>query len=91
MSLRADHDLAFLFQFENIAWYENGAVRILDRRIYPAKEVFVTCNTPGEVARAITDMVTQSYGPFHTAAMGMALAAYESRAEKSAAGQKGVF
>mgnify|MGYP001400412271 CR=1 FL=1 len=28
--LRADHDLAFLFLFENIAWYENGAVRILD-------------------------------------------------------------
>lgn len=80
---RADHDLAFLFQFENIAWYENGAVRILDRRIYPAREEFVTCYTHQEVAKAITDMVTQSYGPFHAAAMGMALAAYECR-EKTA-------
>lgn len=87
MSLRADHDLAFLFKFENIAWYENGAVRILDRRIYPAKEVFVTCQTHQEVAQAITDMVTQSYGPFHAAAMGMALAAHECR-EKTAAEQK---
>ena len=43
--LRADHDLAFLFLFEHIAWYENGAVRILDRRIYPAREEYVTCHT----------------------------------------------
>ena len=85
--LRADHDLAFLFLFENIAWYENGAVRILDRRIYPAREEFVTCRTHQEVAKAITDMVTQSYGPFHAAAMGMALAAYECR-DKTAAEQK---
>ncbi len=84
---RADHDLAFLFRFENIAWYEDGAVRILDRRIYPAEETFVTCHTHIEVAKAITDMVTQSYGPFHAAAMGMALAAYECR-DKTAAAQK---
>lgn len=81
---RADHDLAFLLRFENIAWFENGKVRILDRRIYPAKETFVTCSTHGEVAKAITDMVTQSYGPFHAAAMGMALAAYECRDRTSA-------
>ncbi len=84
---RADHDLALLFRFENIAWYEDGKVRILDRRIYPAKETYVTCSTHGEVAEAITDMVTQSYGPFHAAAMGMALAAYECR-ERTAAEQK---
>lgn len=87
MSFRADHDLAPLLQFENIAWYEGGAVRILDRRIYPAREEFVVCRTYSEVAKAITDMVTQSYGPFHAAAMGMALAAYECRG-KNAAGQK---
>lgn len=87
MRLRADHDLAFLFKFENIAWYENGSVRILDRRIYPATEVFVTCRTHREVARAITDMVTQSYGPFHAAAMGMVLAAHECR-DKNVAEQK---
>ena len=36
--LRADHDLAFLLQYENVAWYEKGAVRILDRRRYPKVE-----------------------------------------------------
>jgi len=75
----ADHDLAFLLQFKNIAWYEDGSVRILDRRVYPAQERFITCRTHGEVAAAITEMVTQSYGPFHAAAMGMALAANECR------------
>ena len=29
---RADHDLAFMLRYENVAWYEDGAVRILDRR-----------------------------------------------------------
>jgi methylthioribose-1-phosphate isomerase len=84
---RADHDLAFLFRFENIAWYENGKVRILDRRVYPAREEFATCADHREVAKAITDMVTQSYGPFHAAAMGMALAAHECRGQ-SAGDQK---
>ncbi|HRX58688.1 MAG TPA: s-methyl-5-thioribose-1-phosphate isomerase [Eubacteriales bacterium] len=83
----ADHDLAPLLRFENIAWYDSGAVRILDRRVYPAREEYVTCKTHREVAQAITDMVTQSYGPFHAAAMGMALAAYECR-EKNAEKQK---
>ena len=27
---RADHDLAFMLQYENIAWYEDGKVNILD-------------------------------------------------------------
>lgn len=83
----ADRDLAFLLQFKNIAWYEDGCVRILDRRVYPAEETFVACRTHGEVAQAVTDMVTQSYGPFHAAAMGMALAAYECR-DRSAAEQR---
>ncbi len=76
---RADHDLAFMLRYENVAWYENGAVRILDRRVYPAKTEFVICRTHQEVAQAITDMVTQSCGPFTAAAAGMALAAYECR------------
>ena len=75
--LRADHDLAFLLQFENVAWYENGKVRILDRRIYPMEVRFVTCNTHQEVAQAIADMVTQSAGPYYAAAHGMTLAAFE--------------
>ena len=78
-ALRADHDLAFMLRYENIAWYQEGAVRILDRRIYPAKTEFVICKTHQEVAQAITDMVTQSCGPFTAAAAGMALAAHECR------------
>lgn len=74
---REDEGLAFLLRYENIAWYENGKVRILDRRIYPIRTEFVTCASVKEVAQAIKDMVTQSAGPYLTAAMGMALAAHE--------------
>ena len=76
---RADHDLAFLLKFENVAWFENGQVRILDRRVYPLETRFVTCKTHYEVAQAIADMVTQSAGPYYAAAHGMTLAAYECR------------
>lgn len=76
---RADKDLAFLLQYENVAWYDRGAVRILDRRVYPRKVEFVICRSHTEVAKAIADMVTQSTGPFTAAAMGMALAAWECR------------
>lgn len=48
---RADKDLAFLLRYENVAWFEDGEVRILDRRIYPAKVEFVICRTHQEVAR----------------------------------------
>lgn len=77
--VRADKDLAFLLQYENVAWYEAGAVRILDRRVYPMRTEYVTCTRHEEVAQAIADMVTQSGGPYTAAAMGMALAAYECR------------
>ncbi|MGL5151278.1 MAG: S-methyl-5-thioribose-1-phosphate isomerase [Clostridium sp.] len=77
--IRADKDLAFMLQYENVAWYENGEVKILDRRIYPTKVEFVTCKHHSEVAQAITDMVTQSAGPYLAAGMGMALAAYECK------------
>ena len=76
---RADTDMPFLLTYENVAWYENGKVRILDRRIYPTEISFVECTTHKEVAQAITDMVTQSAGPYTAAGMGMALAAYEGR------------
>lgn len=77
LSNRNDLDLAFMLRFENVAWYENGEVRILDRRIYPIRTEFVTCKHYEEVANAIRDMVTQSEGPYIAAAMGMALATYE--------------
>lgn len=77
--VRADEGVGFLLRYENVAWYEDGAVRILDRRIYPVRTEYVVCRHYGEVAQAIADMVTQSGGPFLAAAMGMALAAYEAR------------
>lgn len=77
--LREDKDLAFMLKYENIAWYEDGAVKILDRRVYPTQIEFVTCHSHVEVAQAIADMITQSAGPYTAASMGMALAAYECR------------
>lgn len=79
MLKRADEGMPFLLKYEHVAWYENGTVKILDRRIYPTEVVFVTCSSHKEVAQAIKDMVTQSAGPYTAAGMGMALAAYECR------------
>ena len=76
---RQDYDMAFMLQYENVAWYEEGRVRILDRRVYPVEVSFVYCNSYFEVAKAIKDMVTQSAGPYTACGMGMALAAYECR------------
>lgn len=76
---RVDKGLAFMLKYKNVAWYENGKVSILDRRIYPIEVNFVTCTSHKEVAKAIRDMVTQSAGPYTAAGMGMALAAYECR------------
>lgn len=77
---RQDENLAFILRYENVAWYEDGKVRILDRRIYPIRTEFVVCETYPEVATAIADMVTQSGGPYVAAAMGMVLAAYQAEA-----------
>ena len=77
--IREDHGLATILQYENVAWFEDGAVRILDRRIYPREIRSVICRNYGEVAQAIRDMVTQSAGPYTAAGMGMALAAYQMR------------
>ena len=76
---RADKDLAFMLQYENIAWFADGKVRILDRRVYPNQISYVSCGTYAEVIKALKDMVTQSAGPYTAAAAGMALAAYECR------------
>ena len=80
---RQDEGMAFLLQYENIAWFDKGKVRILDRRVYPEVR-FVTCKSHQEVAQAITDMVTQSCGPYVAAPMGMALAAWECRGKTGA-------
>ena len=57
---RADKDLAFMLQYENVAWYDRGAVRILDRRVYPRQVSFVTCRSHEEVAAAISMAVAQA-------------------------------
>lgn len=74
---RADKDLAFMLQYENIAWFDDGKVKILDRRVYPRSREFVVCENYHEVIRALRDMVTQSAGPYTAAAAAMALAAFE--------------
>jgi methylthioribose-1-phosphate isomerase len=81
---RNDNNLAFMLKFENIAWYQNGEVRILDRRIYPMETRLEVCKSHLEVAKAIKDMVTQSEGPYIAAAMGMALAGFEVQQNKPA-------
>lgn len=80
---RVDANLAFMLQFENVAWYEKGSVRILDRRLYPNEIRYVTCQEYSQVAKAIHDMVTQSAGPYTAAGMGMALAAFQCRKERA--------
>lgn len=75
---RADENLAFLLKYENVAWYEDGIVKILDRRIYPTKIEYVVCKKHEDVAQSISDMVTQSGGPYIAALMGMTLAAHEA-------------
>lgn len=83
---RCDGDLAFMLRYENVAWYEDGKVRILDRRSYPSKVEYVVCENYHEVTKAITDMVTQSAGPYTAAGMGMALAAFQCK-DKTKTGQ----
>ena len=34
---RMDQNMPFLLKYENVAWYENGRVRILDRRVFPTE------------------------------------------------------
>ena len=84
--VRMDENMPFLLQYENVAWYDNGKVRILDRRVYPTEVRFVECTTYQEVVKAIADMVTQSAGPYTAVGMGMALAAWQVR-DKGAAEQ----
>lgn len=53
MEARADAGLAYMLQYEHVAWYEDGAVRILDRRVYPTKVEYVTCRDHVAVMQAI--------------------------------------
>ena len=50
---RMDRDMPFLLQYEHVAWFEKGKVRILDRRVYPTEVRFVVCTDYHEVVQAI--------------------------------------
>ena len=78
---RMDQGMPFLLKYENVAWYEDGKVRILDRRVYPTEVRFAVCTDYREVVQAIADMVTQSAGPYTAVGMGMALAAHQVRGQ----------
>lgn len=59
--------------FDTIRW-DGDAVALIDQRILPAKEEYVICKTPEEVAFGITDMVVRGAPAIGvTAAMGIAL------------------
>ena len=74
---RMDQGLAFMLQYENVAWYQDGVVRILDRRIYPKEITYVICEDYDAVAKAIKAMVTQSGGPRMAAQQAMVMTAYQ--------------
>ena len=41
---RQDEGMPFLLRYENVAWYEDGKVTILDRRVFPRQRKFVVCD-----------------------------------------------
>lgn len=60
--------------FATVRW-EGDAVVLIDQRVLPTREDYVTCRSAEEVARAITDMVVRGAPAIGvTAAMGIALA-----------------
>src|SRR5581483_8210070 len=63
-----------------IEWQTDGVVMV-DQRKLPAKEIYVTCKTPAEVARAIKTMVIRGAPAIGVAAaMGLALGVRRSKA-----------
>lgn len=75
------HDSAPTATLENSVVFDEaaGTVRILDRRVFPARVEWVDAATPEAVATAVRDMVTQSSGPLYAATAGMTLAAVQAR------------
>ena len=49
---REDEGMPFLLRYENVAWYEDGKVRILDRRVFPREKRFVICTDYHEVIKS---------------------------------------
>ena len=67
-----------------IEW-QDGTVAMIDQRKLPAREVYVHCTTPKEVARAIRTMVIRGAPAIGVAAaMGLALGVHRSKATGTA-------
>jgi methylthioribose-1-phosphate isomerase len=65
--------------FKTIDWTDEGVV-MLDQRLLPAQEVYVTLRSPDEVAWAVKEMVIRGAPAIGVAAaMGSALAAWNAR------------
>ena len=60
---RMDQGMPFLLQYENVAWYEDGAVRILDRRIYPIRTEYAVCRRHEEVAQVAPCKPVHAHSP----------------------------
>lgn len=72
--------LALLADRFNTLRYEDGAVILLDRRVYPFRTEYVTCTSVEEVARAVETMVVQGGPPLaYAAGLGLVLAAEDAR------------
>lgn len=67
--------LPFVLRRENVARYEDGAVFIGDRRIYPFEKEFVRCESVDQVAAAIKGMVTQGGGAWQAASCALVMLA----------------
>ena len=65
--------------FKTIEWSDEGVVMI-DQRLLPNREEYITLKSPGDVAWAIKDMVIRGAPAIGVAAaMGVALAAHQAR------------
>ena len=62
---RADKGLAFMLQYENVAWYDSGEVRILDRRVYPRKVVYTSSLLKVSVEKSTPSKQKQELGKVH--------------------------
>ena len=74
--------MADFFTIRTVAW-ENGRVRMIDQTKLPTRFTYVTYSTPEQVALAIRTMVIRGAPAIGVAAaMGVALAAYRSKASR---------
>src|ERR1700746_2354741 len=72
-----------ILMIQTLEWTDSG-VRFIDQRKLPCEEVYVTCNTPEEVADVIRNMVVRGAPAIGVAAaMGIALGVRNSQASNA--------